>query len=493
MEDGYRVSWQTTLGGSPQGIVYPNMKKWSGDHGGYDFATTAGVLIANRRLTTTDAVDHGHRADGAEVLRGADPADIDGKPFSSGRRPRQAKAGGPCAAALVGSRTPWPFPLSSRSARAHPVTRRSARRPDRDRRPRRQTDRRSAARAAARGGRARRAGAHAAGRAAQARGRTADQRRAAGEDRARTRRRSAEARCGRGRGGALAQTAATQLPDVEARLVQLYKMGRAGYWRLLLERRRPAGARPRVSHRLDADPSRSRPRAASTTPRSMRSRASARRCRRALKRSGAPGRSRPRARRGRRRPSPPGPRWSAAIDARRDLNAQLVGELQAAQQKLQASIVQMDAGRGPRSPAPLAAVPGRPALAGPRRHRPPPVRTPADQPVRHGDRQKRHGDRGRRGTARPQRPRGNRRVCRPVQGLRQPRHRRPRRPGPIRSTATSARWGARGQRLDPQAAVGTVGGTPAATLRCTSSYASTASPVDPLQWLKKGPDPGVDT
>ena len=50
MEDGYRVSWQTTLGGSPAGIVYPNMKKWSGDHGGYDFATTAGVLISNRPL-----------------------------------------------------------------------------------------------------------------------------------------------------------------------------------------------------------------------------------------------------------------------------------------------------------------------------------------------------------------------------------------------------------------------------------------------------------
>jgi predicted AlkP superfamily phosphohydrolase/phosphomutase len=50
MEDGYRVSWQTTLGGSPPGIVYPNMKKWSADHGGYDFATTAGVLITNRKL-----------------------------------------------------------------------------------------------------------------------------------------------------------------------------------------------------------------------------------------------------------------------------------------------------------------------------------------------------------------------------------------------------------------------------------------------------------
>lgn len=53
MEEGYRVSWQTTLGGSPQGIVYPNMKKWSGDHGGYDFATTAGVLISNKPIAST--------------------------------------------------------------------------------------------------------------------------------------------------------------------------------------------------------------------------------------------------------------------------------------------------------------------------------------------------------------------------------------------------------------------------------------------------------
>jgi predicted AlkP superfamily phosphohydrolase/phosphomutase len=52
-EDGYRVSWQTTLGGSPPGIVSPNVKKWSGDHGGYDYATTAGVLIANRPIVTS--------------------------------------------------------------------------------------------------------------------------------------------------------------------------------------------------------------------------------------------------------------------------------------------------------------------------------------------------------------------------------------------------------------------------------------------------------
>ena len=54
MEEGYRVSWQTTLGGSPQGIVYPNMKKWSGDHGGYDYRTTAGVLISTRRLASRE-------------------------------------------------------------------------------------------------------------------------------------------------------------------------------------------------------------------------------------------------------------------------------------------------------------------------------------------------------------------------------------------------------------------------------------------------------
>ena len=52
-DDGYRVSWQTTLGGAPPGVVYPNLTKWSGDHGGFDFATTAGVIVSNRPLSTT--------------------------------------------------------------------------------------------------------------------------------------------------------------------------------------------------------------------------------------------------------------------------------------------------------------------------------------------------------------------------------------------------------------------------------------------------------
>jgi predicted AlkP superfamily phosphohydrolase/phosphomutase len=81
MEDGYRVSWQTTLGGSPQGIVYPNMKKWSGDHGGYDYATTAGVLITNRPVgaaapSIMDIAPTVLRFFGVQI-----PGEIDGKPL----------------------------------------------------------------------------------------------------------------------------------------------------------------------------------------------------------------------------------------------------------------------------------------------------------------------------------------------------------------------------------------------------------------------------
>jgi predicted AlkP superfamily phosphohydrolase/phosphomutase len=49
-EDGYRVSWQTSLGGSPPGLLYPNMKKWSGDHCSFDYETIPGTLISNRKL-----------------------------------------------------------------------------------------------------------------------------------------------------------------------------------------------------------------------------------------------------------------------------------------------------------------------------------------------------------------------------------------------------------------------------------------------------------
>lgn len=79
LADGYRVSWQSTLGGSPPGLVYPNMKKWSGDHGSYDYKTTAGVLISSRPvvdepLQITDIAATVLKYFGVPI-----PPDIDGK------------------------------------------------------------------------------------------------------------------------------------------------------------------------------------------------------------------------------------------------------------------------------------------------------------------------------------------------------------------------------------------------------------------------------
>ncbi len=79
--DGYRVSWQTSLGGTPTGLLYPNMRKWSGDHCSFDYQTIPGALLSNRKL----AGEHARIIDIAPtVLKffGLDiPQEIDGKPL----------------------------------------------------------------------------------------------------------------------------------------------------------------------------------------------------------------------------------------------------------------------------------------------------------------------------------------------------------------------------------------------------------------------------
>jgi predicted AlkP superfamily phosphohydrolase/phosphomutase len=81
MEDGYRVSWQTTLGGAPPGVVYPNMKKWSGDHGGYDYATTPGVLISNRPVARQEVSIMDIAPTVLKYFAVSIPGDIDGQPL----------------------------------------------------------------------------------------------------------------------------------------------------------------------------------------------------------------------------------------------------------------------------------------------------------------------------------------------------------------------------------------------------------------------------
>jgi predicted AlkP superfamily phosphohydrolase/phosphomutase len=81
MNEGYRVSWQTTLGGSPQGIVYKNDRKWSADHGGYDYAITSGILVSSRPIDTKDPRIIDLAPTVLKYFGVPIPSDIDGKPL----------------------------------------------------------------------------------------------------------------------------------------------------------------------------------------------------------------------------------------------------------------------------------------------------------------------------------------------------------------------------------------------------------------------------
>lgn len=48
--EGYRVSWQTSLGGIPPEIIEPNERRWSADHCSIDPSEVPGVLFSNRKL-----------------------------------------------------------------------------------------------------------------------------------------------------------------------------------------------------------------------------------------------------------------------------------------------------------------------------------------------------------------------------------------------------------------------------------------------------------
>lgn len=50
LKSGYRFSWQTALGGIPEGDVFsPNDKKWSGDHC-IDYTLVPGVILSNKKI-----------------------------------------------------------------------------------------------------------------------------------------------------------------------------------------------------------------------------------------------------------------------------------------------------------------------------------------------------------------------------------------------------------------------------------------------------------
>jgi len=160
------------------------------------------------------------------------------------------------------------------------------------------------------------------------------------------------------RANQLQQDAERQRPDVEARMVQLYKMGRAGYWRLLLDvtslrevgrAYRTASALARIDrdrveeHRrtlaeLNAERATLQARAKELTALQKKAQAASAAVERAVTARSD---------------------LVKSIDERRDLNAQLAGELQEAQQKLQATLENAGGGHtGPPITLPFKAFRG---------------------------------------------------------------------------------------------------------------------------------------
>jgi predicted AlkP superfamily phosphohydrolase/phosphomutase len=79
--DGFRTSWQTSLGAVPRGIIVANMKKWSGDHCASDPSDTQGIFFSNRQFPAPPSIlDISPTV--LKMLGVAPPANLDGHALS---------------------------------------------------------------------------------------------------------------------------------------------------------------------------------------------------------------------------------------------------------------------------------------------------------------------------------------------------------------------------------------------------------------------------
>jgi septal ring factor EnvC (AmiA/AmiB activator) len=285
------------------------------------------------------------------------------------------------------------------------------------------------------------------------------------------------------RAAALAQAAAAQLPDIEARLVQLYKTGRAGYWRLLLnvDDLQALGRAYRTVSTLNAidrarvDEHYKTLDALARERKTLQDRAAQLETLRA---------EAAHARAAADRAVTARTALVTSIDARRDLNAQLTGELQEAQAKLQASMAQIEGGRGATPALPLRLFQGD--LPWPARG--PVLRRFGRQPSsRFGTAIVRNGMEIGVPEGQPVRNvhEGTVAYAEQFEGY-----------GNLvivdhggRAYTLYGYLGAlgvnRGQRVDAQAAVGTAGVNPAGNPALYFELRVDGTAVDPLQWLKK--------
>ncbi|HYE78127.1 MAG TPA: alkaline phosphatase family protein, partial [bacterium] len=79
--DGFRVSWQTALGGAPAEEVEDNNLPWSGDHCSFDPEITMGVCFTNWRIDKADPSVLDIAPSVLKALGIPQPAEMDGRPL----------------------------------------------------------------------------------------------------------------------------------------------------------------------------------------------------------------------------------------------------------------------------------------------------------------------------------------------------------------------------------------------------------------------------
>ncbi|MBN1592804.1 MAG: nucleotide pyrophosphatase, partial [Candidatus Coatesbacteria bacterium] len=84
METGYRVSWQSTLGGISPDLFTDNVRKWSGDHCSLDTAITPGILLCNRPITAEQVSLLDLAPTVLSLLGIHPPSSMDGRPIPLG-------------------------------------------------------------------------------------------------------------------------------------------------------------------------------------------------------------------------------------------------------------------------------------------------------------------------------------------------------------------------------------------------------------------------
>jgi len=79
--EGYRVSWQTALGGIPPEIIVENKSNWSGDHCSLDPSITQGIFLSNKKFAgeSPSIIDIAPTV--LEIFNLPIPEEMDGEPI----------------------------------------------------------------------------------------------------------------------------------------------------------------------------------------------------------------------------------------------------------------------------------------------------------------------------------------------------------------------------------------------------------------------------